>query len=363
MTTKVVVIKTRPLRVKVKKKAIVLARGSVKITVWSREKRRHRRLLIAEVAKSSRSKCKYCRKFIPKGDLRVGLITFIPHRNVKWYHLQNSCLQLMPRHKQINNAFGWGQLSPGHQTELTVSWQNMQPRIPKPLTAGGALNMTQLAAALNGRYQRFRSFRFGLPDHQMYGENWNWRCFLATMLVCNTRESAMLRVTDRLFTAFATPTDLLQLYEQPGERRRWRMFMESEDLRHPKRKLRHILYATKLLGDKYKGRIPTSRKALREIPGVGPHVSSVTLAWVHQAPEFGVDVHVRRIMERWKLVKAKVPEIQIEKLVKEHVPAEQLGHFSRSFVDHGQSVCGYVPDCHNCYLRNSCPSAAKYLEW
>ena len=362
MTSKLI-IKSKPLKVRIRLQPVILSAKGVNIVVFEKEKRRRRRLLIAEVAKSSRSKCKYCRKIIPKGDIRVGLITFIPHRNVKWHHLQNSCLQLMPRHKGIEKSIGWTQLSPGHQAELRKTWDTSRALIPRPLLAGGRLGMAQLATALNGRYLRFRSFRFGLPQEQMYGKNWNWRCFLATMLVCNTRETAMLKVTDRLFAAFPTPEDLLGLYDQPGEQVRWRLFMANEDLRHPKRKMRQILYATKLLERQHGGKIPTSRNKLREIPGVGPHVSSVTLAWVHQAPEFGVDVHVRRIMERWNLIKPKTSEVQIEYQVKALVLPEKLGHFSRAFVDHGQSVCGYVPDCHNCYLRKSCPSASKYLEW
>ena len=92
-------------------------------------------------------------------------------------------------------------------------------------------------------------------------------------------------------------------------------------------------------------------------------MSSVTLAWVHEAPEFGVDVHVRRILERWGYIEEKDPEDVVEAKIKSQIPEEQIGHFSRSFVDHGQSICGYTPDCGNCYLNKACPTASKYMDW
>ena len=87
------------------------------------------------------------------------------------------------------------------------------------------------------------------------------------------------------------------------------------------------------------------------------------LTMLHEAPEFGVDVHVRRILERWGYIEEKDPEDVVEAKIKSQIPEEQIGHFSRSFVDHGQSICGYTPDCGNYYLNKACPTASKYMDW
>jgi len=369
----------RPKKVTITAKRVTLqVRRPKKITItakpkkreWTPEEkkeRRKRRLLTIEVAKSSRSKCKSCRCHILKGEYRVGMITFIPHRNVKWYHLKKPFVSRLTMMLLLEKSIGWDKL-PGEQKQLAQEcWSRQGLKIPSLYSLAGPLDMPRLATALTTRYDRFRSFRFALPENQRWTSNWNWRCFIATMLVCNTREETMLKITDQLFQAYPDQDSLLALYDKPEEREKWKAYMIKEDLRHAKRKMRQILYATKIIKEQHGGRIPTSREALRKIPGVGSHVSSVTLAWVHQAAEFGIDVHVRRILERWEYIPEKMKERDVESLVKENVNPKKLGHFSRAFVDHGQSICGYVPDCANCYLRKCCPSAGRYLskelEW
>ena len=355
---------SRSYRVKIRgRRYKIIIKPPQQRTVAEKAKRRRRRFLTIEKAKSGRSKCKTCRSCIKSGTYRVGLITFIPHRNVKWFHLKEDCVSKLAWSLMLDKCLHWDDV-PYEQQQLAKSfWESASLSNRVFVGISGPLSMSMMADALTGRYDRFRSFRFALPDSSMYSSNWNWRCFLATILVSDTREETMLYITDRLFKEFPNQESLLSLYKNPETREKWTLLMEKEKLRHSRRKMRHILYATKLIAEQHDGKIPTDRADLRKIPGVGAHVSSVTMAWVHQAPEFGIDRHVRRIMERWGWIPEKHPEKKIETMVKGEVSAKKLGHFSRAFVDHGQSVCGYVPDCANCYLKNACPASAKYLDW
>mgnify|MGYP003331927034 CR=1 FL=1 len=92
-------------------------------------------------------------------------------------------------------------------------------------------------------------------------------------------------------------------------------------------------------------------------------MASVSLAWIYQEPEFGIDGHVKRILKRWKIFKPGLSDVNMERRIKSEVPKNLVGHFSRALVDHGQELCGYTPECHRCFLRNSCPSANKDLSW
>jgi len=339
---------------------IVIKRDSAK---EEKQKRRKRRLLTIELAKSGRSKCKHCRECITFGSYRVGMITFIPHRNVKWFHLNKVCVRNLTWSLILDRSIGWDVL-PSETRELALEcWANVALKAPHLPEISGPLDMNRMASAMTSRYDRFRSFKFGLDDTQQYSDNWNWRCLLSTMLVCNSREETMLHVVSKLFKAFPNQDSLLGLYKEPEKREEWTSFMDGEKLKHARTKMSRILFATKLIKERHGGKVPKDRKKLRKIPGVGAHVSSVTRAWVHQAPEFGIDVHVRRIMERMGYIQEGTPEKEIELKVKYEVKADRLGHFSRTFVDHGQSVCGYVPDCANCYLSKACPSSSKYLDW
>ena len=323
-----------------------------------------RRVFAVEPAKSGRGRCACCKELIEKGAPRIGVITFYPHRSARWHHADCKCLGMLALTITSGNLKGFGDLDGENQATVEEVLEKPIVMIPKKFTGiTGNMAVSQMAMAMTGRYNRFRKFRFGLPEAEMYTPNWDWRCFLATILVCNSKEVNMLKVTDKLFSRFPTPTSLLSLKGEKEEQKALKDSMEKDKLRHVGRKLFSIINATDYLLENHEGRVPKSRSELMTLPGVGSHVSSVTMAWVHEEPEFGVDVHVRRILERWGYVGEKDPEDVIEAKIKAQVPADMIGHFSRTFVDHGQTVCGYTPDCANCYLNKACPSASKYMDW
>tara|TARA_B100002051_G_scaffold188930_1_gene178947 strand:+ start:986 stop:2011 length:1026 start_codon:yes stop_codon:yes gene_type:complete len=325
-----------------------------------------RKVWTIERAKSGRSRCGCCNQLIPKDALRLGVVTFYPHRNCKWYHF-STCMNQCLLGASVARVGGLKEFSSQFAATLEQLLNHLNATVvSKPLPAiVGDMNMPMFATALTSRYNRFRSFRFGLPEEQMYTKNWNWRCFLATMLVCNTHESAMLAVTDKLFKVYRNPEELAAIEGDKETQKAWKDWMDTQKLRHTGKKMAFILRANRRLLADYDGDIPNDRDALEEMNGVGRHVASVTMAWVHQAPEFGIDTHVSRILKRWGYIEDGMDEEQVETIVKRAIPEKQIGHFSRAFVDHGQQVCGFTPDCQNCYLRGSCPTARKYadLDW
>ena len=327
---------------------------------------KHKKVWTLERAKSGRSRCAHCKVLIEKGELRMGVVTFYPHRNCKWHHF-SGCMNRVLLGASPERVWGLKEFSSQFQSTLAQLLEGLNAvAVSRPMPSiVGDMNMTMFADAMTGRYNRFRSFRFGLPEKKMYTTNWNWRCFLATMLVCNTHETAMLAVTDKLFKVYRDADELAALEGDKVTQKAWMDWMEKQKLRHTGKKMAFILRANRKLIDEYDGEIPNDRGALEEMNGVGRHVASVTMAWVHQAPEFGIDTHVSRILKRWGFIDKGMDDEQVETIVKRTIPEKQIGHFSRAFVDHGQQVCGFTPDCENCYLKGSCPTARKYadLDW
>lgn len=344
-------------------------------------KKKPTKAYLCERAKSGRSVCKKCKQTIQKGALRIGLLTFYPHRNVRWFHADDNacgdawCAEQLLAKAKMDEFWSLKELASDDRdtleslleaakmkqavinTEMTLKTTGLMPAV------SGQLDMPRFASAITERYNRFRSFRFGLPETEKYGKNWRWRCFLATMLVCNTHETAMLAFTDKLFLVYKTPEDLEKLRGDRTTTKAWMDYADKMDLRHSGKKMTFILRANKLLLDKYDGDVPKERDELEVMNGVGRHVASITMAWCYQRPEFGIDVHVKRILTRWGYIDEGMNDIQIESKVKSLIPEEQIGHFSRAFVDHGQQVCGYTPNCSECHLKHSCPTAAKYMDW
>ena len=335
--------------------------------VEEKPKKKVNRAFVYELAKSGRSRCKKCKQFIDKGTYRVGLMTFYPHKNIKWFH-KDSCSSNILIGTTIDSFWYQKKMSSDEILSLKEHLTHVQeqacivvPTVFNPIC--GELDMPRFANALTERYNRFRSFRFGLPENQKYSQNWRWRCFLATMLVCNTHETAMLAFTEKLFTVYKTPEDLDKLRGDKTTIKAWMDHGDKNDLRHSGKKMTFILRANQTLIANHGGDVPNDRETLQKMNGVGRHVASITMAWCHQEPEFGIDVHVKRIMERWGYITSDMSDIQVENKVKEIIPKDKIGHFSRAFVDHGQAVCGYTPNCSECYLKHSCPTASKYMDW
>ena len=329
-------------------------------------KSRHKKGWVIECAKSGRSKCAHCHQNIEKDTLRLGLVTFYPRRFCKWHHY-GECMQYAAIGATMDRVWGLEQFDPetieNLRKELEICNALVVPKSLPGIT--GQLDMPRFADAITGRYNRFRSFTFGLPEAEKFNKIWNWRCFLATILVSNTHESAMLNVTQSFFKVYPTPEALMELKDDQRIQQAWMDWMEKRDIRHVGKKIKFLLNTTEILLKDHNGEIPQDREVLEKMPGVGRHVASISMAWIHQAPEFGIDTHVTRILKRWGYIEEKCKDIDAEKRVKELIPEKQIGHFSRAFVDHGQSVCGFTPDCQNCFLRASCPCAAKHadLEW
>jgi len=332
------------------------------IVVAPPKPKRSNRIWELEQAKSDRSRCTQCKEFIAKGTFRLGVVTYYPHRNVRWTHFPGCSKKALvgATMSLINPKTS---LSEDQQEMIEEIQQQREAPVAPLATITGGINVESCAGLMTGRYGRFRSFTFGLPLEERYTQNWNWRCFLATILVCNTHETAMLAVADKLFKSFPNEDALLTVAEDEDLQRRWKDIMEEHKLRHVGNKLRNILEATKCIKEEHSGEIPATRRELEKMRGVGRHVSSVTMAWVHEKSEFGIDVHVRRIMTRLGYVDDSMTDVAVEKKVKSLVPEDKVGHFSRALVDHGQQVCGFTPNCDACFLKSSCPTAAQHLDW
>ena len=278
---------------------------------------------------------------------------YVPHPTTSWYHL--SCVPRRMLKAKVSNVEGLENTSVIERAVIRAV------SIPKCLpTISGTISLGQFASAMTSKYGRFRSFSFGLDTK--YTPTWNWRCFLATMIVCNTKEEDMLRCTNVLYKHYPDAQSMHKVGIEESQRQVLQV-LKDHKIRHASRKARDVSEANRTIVEKFGGMIPSSRRELQAMRGVGRHVSSVTMAWVHEKAEFGIDVHVNRILKRWEFFHPSATDTEIENEVKKNIPPKLVGHFSRAFVDHGQTVCGYVPDCEACYLRHACPSADKSLDW
>ena len=97
-------------------------------------------------------------------------------------------------------------------------------------------------------------------------------------------------------------------------------------------KAKSIYYLSKILIDKYKGKVPRSYEELEQLPGVGHKTASVVMSQGFGFPAFPVDTHIHRLAQRWGLTEGK-NVVQTEEDLKKNFPKK---HWNKL---HLQIIC------------------------
>lgn len=211
-------------------------------------------------------------------------------------------------------------------------------------------NLSKLAVALTTQH-KWVKFKF---EARVGSKNWAWRYLTSCILVGGSQETSTLGVASDIFALHPTPDSLAKANKESIAK-----IIQMGGVRFHGPKAGYIIDTAKQLVARYGGTVPNDRAQLEEFPGVGRHVASVILATVYGQTEFAVDVHVRRIAERFGV---KGNDLQIENAIREAVAPELLGHFSRSFVDFGQTQCAANPTCSGCKVKKfGCGAETKVV--
>ncbi len=121
---------------------------------------------------------------------------------------------------------------------------------------------------------------------------------IAVLLSAQTTDKRVNIVTKDLFKVAKTPKDMLKL----GEEKVYE-FIKTCGLA-PK-KASAIVRTSKILEEKFGGKIPNDLESLEELPGVGHKTASVVLSEYFNKPTFPVDTHIHRLAQRWGLTDGK----------------------------------------------------------
>ena len=155
---------------------ILAMEESTKQALVVKPKRRNR-IWELELAKSGRSCCAHCKAAIDKDTLRLGVVTYYPHRNVRWHHFP-TCSQYVLGGASLELVKIKSYADGGAEGDTRGHFKRSSS-IPVPsapiATLTGDIDLYGCAGIMTGRYGRFRSFTFGLPLEERYTQNWNWR--------------------------------------------------------------------------------------------------------------------------------------------------------------------------------------------
>ena len=119
-------------------------------------------------------------------------------------------------------------------------------------------------------------------------------------------------------------------------------------------KAKNILNTSKIISEKYSGKIPKDREALESLPGVGRKTANVILNTIYKEPVIAVDTHIFRLSNRIKLAPGKTP-LEVELKLTKLIPDEFLVDAHDLLILHGRYICkAQSPNCNNCIIEKLC---------
>jgi endonuclease III len=119
-------------------------------------------------------------------------------------------------------------------------------------------------------------------------------------------------------------------------------------------KAQNIKDLSRIILDKYGGRVPNTLEELMAFKGVGRKTANLVLAIGFNIPAISVDTHVHKIYNRLGYIKTKTPE-ETESALKEKLPRKYWIKTNPLFVLHGKRICKTVsPWCEVCPILDYC---------
>ncbi|TET15304.1 MAG: endonuclease III domain-containing protein [Dehalococcoidia bacterium] len=102
--------------------------------------------------------------------------------------------------------------------------------------------------------------------------------------------------------------------------------------------------------------VPSLRRELLTIHGIGPETADSIILYAAQKPVFVIDAYTRRILSRLGLSPPRNDYSALQELFMENLPTEEklFNEYHALLVRHGKGVCKKVPLCDQCCLRSVC---------
>ena len=174
-----------------------------------------------------------------------------------------------------------------------------------------------------------------------------YRVLISTILSLRTKDETTLVASKRLFEKADTPQRMLLLNKEKIEK-----LIYPVGFYH--RKAEQILKISKILIEKYEGKVPDELDELLKLPGVGRKTANLVLNEGFGKLGICVDTHVHRISNRLGIVKTKNPT-ETEFALREILPKKYWIIFNTLLVTLGQNICTPIsPKCSICPVNKYC---------
>ena len=170
---------------------------------------------------------------------------------------------------------------------------------------------------------------------------------IGVMLSAQSQDKRTAVACRQLFALADTPEEMLKLSQE-----------EIIEAIRPaglfNAKSKNILATSKMLLEKFDGRVPRTQKELMTLPGVGRKSSDIVMRFVFGEPHIAVDTHVFRML--WRLGWANsLDEGRASITVNDTTPSKYKYGAHMWLITHAKLVCrSRSPLCDECVISAAC---------
>src|SRR5690554_673194 len=151
---------------------------------------------------------------------------------------------------------------------------------------------------------------------------------IAVLLSAQSTDVRVNMITPHLFARADNPYDMVKMSVEEIKE-----IIKSIGLSPMKSK--GIYGLSKILIEKYDGKVPQDIELLKELPAVGHKTASVVVSQAFGIPAFPVDTHIHRMMYRWGFSNGK-NVVQTEKDAKRLFPKELWNELHLQIIWYGR---------------------------
>ena len=175
-----------------------------------------------------------------------------------------------------------------------------------------------------------------------------YRVLVSTILSQRTRDEKTEEASARLFAKYATP----EAIARAPVRALADLIRPAGFYRQKAPKIREV---SRILLERYGGRVPETFEELVALPQVGRKTANCVLVYGFGKPAIPVDVHVAVISRRLGLAPTDADEEEVERRLSRIVPERLWLPLNEWFVRFGKEVCRTAaPRCDACRLTDIC---------
>ncbi|MDE1851669.1 MAG: endonuclease III [Candidatus Micrarchaeota archaeon] len=175
--------------------------------------------------------------------------------------------------------------------------------------------------------------------------------FVAVLLSPQSTDKQTNAVTEKLFRRYRTFEDFANADIK-------RLSKDLSGMNYYKTKARHLKESSRMILERFHGKVPSTLHELMELKGVGRKVANVVQAegfGIHEG--IAVDTHCGRVARRLLRIRSKDPAVAERRLMR-ITPQKDWRKVSNLFIELGRDACkARNRECYRCVLKEMCPSS------